>query len=235
MSNCYLGLDLGQTTDYSALTILESQEQLPETVLALRHFMRFPLGTPYPTIVAAVAQLCRSGPLKGRTTLVVDQTGVGRPVVDMFRKSTIPALIVPITITGGHTVSLAQDASYHVPKKDLVSSLRLLLENGRLRIAQKLPGVDVLVRELLNFQVKITASAHETFGAWREGSHDDLVLALALSAWVAEKRLGPNTGLLVCWPPSKAKYLEEDKATCIQRLVREHMLEEDEPERQWWQ
>jgi hypothetical protein len=76
-----------------------------------------------------------------------------------------------------------------VPKKELVNSLRLLLENGRLRIARKLPGVDVLVRELLNFQVKITASAHETFGAWRQGTHDDLVLALALSAWVAEKRV----------------------------------------------
>ncbi len=29
--------------------------------------------------------------------------------------------------------------------------------------------------------------SHETFGAWREGQHDDLVLAAALAGWWAER------------------------------------------------
>jgi hypothetical protein len=37
----------------------------------------------------------------------------------------------------------------------------------------------VLVQELLNFRVKIDPlTAHDSYGCWREGGHDDLVLAL---------------------------------------------------------
>jgi hypothetical protein len=52
----------------------------------------------------------------------------------------------------------------------------------------------VLVREMANFRVKITAAANETFGVWREGQHDDLVLGVALACWWAEHtpRLGPE-------------------------------------------
>ena len=34
--------------------------------------------------------------------------------------------------------------------------------------------------------MKVTESANETFGAWRDGQHDDLVLAIACAAWAAE-------------------------------------------------
>jgi hypothetical protein len=43
------------------------------------------------------------------------------------------------------------------------------------------------VQELLAFRVKVTASANETFEAWRERDHDDLVLAVATAAWVGER------------------------------------------------
>jgi hypothetical protein len=46
-----------------------------------------------------------------------------------------------------------------------------------------LPEAVTLTRELESFQVKITESAHDTYGAWREGAHDDLVLAVALALW----------------------------------------------------
>ncbi len=40
-----------------------------------------------------------------------------------------------------------------------------------------------------NFKVKITTSANETFGAWREGQHDDMVLSVAMAAWLGENYL----------------------------------------------
>jgi hypothetical protein len=61
-----------------------------------------------------------------------------------------------------------------------------LLGHRRLEVAQGLRGRDVLLKELQNFRVKITASANETFGAWREGEHDDLVFACAIGCWVGE-------------------------------------------------
>jgi len=52
-----------------------------------------------------------------------------------------------------------------------------------LKIASQLPEADTLTRKLQNFQVKITGAANDTYGAWREGTHDDLVLAAALALW----------------------------------------------------
>ena len=193
----FLGLDLGQTRDFTALAVLERSPptdagtavEPPE--YALRHLHRFPLGTPYTQIVPAVATLVRSGPL-AESPVVVDQTGVGRAVVDMMRQQI--GWVVPVTITGGHAVTVAEDRSFHVPKKELVTSLQVVMQSRRLRIARTLHDAAVLVRELQQFQVKITAAAHETFGVWREGQHDDLVLAVALACWWAERNppLGEN-------------------------------------------
>jgi hypothetical protein len=187
----FVGLDLGQTTDFSALAVLERPAEADpsgaEPVYALRHLQRFALGTPYTAIVASVAALMAGPPFAGETRLVVDQTGVGRAVVDMLRQAVRSAYLIPITITGGLSVTREPDGSYHVPKKELVTCMQLLFENRRLRIARSLPEADTLVRELQNFQVKITLAAHETFGNWRQGIHDDLVLAVALACWYAEQ------------------------------------------------
>jgi hypothetical protein len=59
------------------------------------------------------------------------------------------------------------------------------LQAGRLQVARRLPLARVLVQELLNFRVRITEAANETFGAG-EGEHDDIVVAVALACWHAE-------------------------------------------------
>jgi hypothetical protein len=89
----YVGLDLGQAHDFTALAVVESaivRSALPRPprVHAVRHLQRFPLGTPYPRIVADVVGLLRQlARLDPRRRLVVDQTGVGRPVVDMLSEA----------------------------------------------------------------------------------------------------------------------------------------------------
>src|SRR6516164_1145167 len=81
-----VGLDLGQTQDFTALAVLERQPLSAGTAatakadFALRHLQRFPLGTPYPAIISAVTTMRKTGPLNG-AALIVDQTGVGRAVV----------------------------------------------------------------------------------------------------------------------------------------------------------
>jgi hypothetical protein len=211
----FVGLDLGQASDFTALAVLERTsspdpsdswgemvrvrqhwsgiEMVPareappkrERSFAIRHLERFPLGTSYPAIIARVVQLCAEPPLTG-ATLVVDQTGVGRAVVDMIRAAGPKARIRPITITAGQAV-VPDGAGWHVPKKELVSVLQVLLQSRRLQVARRLPMASVLVKELESFRVKITTSANETFEAWRERDHDDLVLAVALAAWAGQQ------------------------------------------------
>jgi len=67
-------------------------------------------------------------------------------------------------------------------------SLLVLFQNERLKIAAGLSMADALVGELLNFKVKIDPkTAHDSYAAWREGDHDDLVLSVSLAAWWADR------------------------------------------------
>jgi hypothetical protein len=195
----FVGLDLGQAQDFTALAVLsrprltgrEPPEER-EPAYAVGHLHRFPLGTPYAPVVAAVVELLRAPPLRG-CMFVVDQTGVGRAVVDMLTdamEGRVTCKFCPVTITAGQEVTRSETGQLRVPKKELVGCLQLLLQTRRLRIAQALPDVATLVRELETFRVKITEAANETFGAWRDGQHDDLVLAVGLAAWVGERCLG---------------------------------------------
>jgi len=173
----YSGLDLGQASDFSALVVVESFSAR----LAARHLHRWPLGTPYTGIVADLKAMYAAGPLAG-SSLVIDATGVGRAVVDMVRKGGINATTRAYTITAG-----IQPGDGTVPKKDLVGAVQAMLGQRRIDFAEGLELTPVLVKELEAFRVKVTADRNETFAAWRERDHDDLVLALALAVWYATK------------------------------------------------
>lgn len=191
---CYIsGLDLGQAQDSTALAVLE-RTTVPDPVAAhrtvhhyaVRHLERFPLGTPYPDVCARLKVLFGPPPL-ARSALAVDQTGVGRPVVDLLRRARVGACLRPITITAGHKATPDDGGGWCVPKKELVGVLQVLLQARRIKVPPALPEAPTLVQELLAFRVKVTASANETFEAWRERDHDDLVLAVACAAWVGER------------------------------------------------
>jgi len=66
---------------------------------------------------------------------------------------------------------------------------------GRLKFGKQLKLASVVQRELGTFVEKITPAGNQTFAAdWREGQHDDLVLAVALALWLGEKTFcGPWT------------------------------------------
>ena len=178
------GERVGSKSPYQTIT-----SPVYENHYAARHLERLPIGTPYPAQVARIKEL--SEHLKADTgsapLLVVDQTGVGRPVVDMLRAAELSP--VAVTITGGDAVT--QDGrDYRVPKRDLVSVVQVLLQSDRLKIARALPEASTLTSELLAFKVSISLKGHDSYGndvgLWRENPHDDLVLAVALAAWYGE-------------------------------------------------
>jgi hypothetical protein len=186
-----IGLDLGQAQDFTALALLEAQTGPGgRTYYAVRHLERWQLGTKYSKIVADLAALVISPPL-ARPLLAVDGTGVGRAVVDLFRSARLPAVLMGVTITAGHHVAVDDPGWLSVPKKELVGTLQLLLQSRRLAIASG-PLAHTLAAELATFRIKVTASAQETVDAWRERDHDDLVLAVALAAWLAEEAGPPS-------------------------------------------
>lgn len=206
MSILIAGLDLGQAHDYTALVIAECSgskrmvtsnakdretglpytkkspvEMMPLTQVDVRHIERFPLQTRY----MEIAYMLRSRLLAMRAPryLAVDKTGVGVGVIEMFQELSP----IGITITGGTQVQPSEgQQDYNVPKRDLVSGAQLVLQNRVLRISKGLPHADLLTREMQNFRTKISVGGHDSYEAWREKDHDDLVLALAIAIWTAE-------------------------------------------------
>jgi hypothetical protein len=151
---------------------------------------RWPLGTPYPAIVADVVNFCRL-PVLADACLIIDRTGVGNPVVEMVEDAFRAAAgkgglhghgSASVLITAGHEIGGVPGTNrWNVPKKTLVSALQVVLQGRQRAVSDALPEAAVLTRELQEFRVKITTAGNETFEAWRERSHDDLVLTVALA------------------------------------------------------
>ena len=201
-----LGVDLGQASDFTALTVLERGQRPTgrhkkvvnafggvryppefESTYQVRHLERLPRGTPYPQQVERVTRLVE----QTRSTtgleprLVVDQTGVGRPVVDMLRAAGHKWLAA-VSIHGGDQSTRDGD-DHKLPKRELVSILQVLLQSDRLQVARSLPEADTLTREMLAFKVTLSATGHDSYGNdWRQNPHDDLVLSVALATWLGE-------------------------------------------------
>ena len=213
-TRCFVvGLDLGKKLDYTALVVAERKGSAPATY-DVGTIERFPLGTPYPDIVKYVKALLGKEPfcdlvvsqdvevglLGGRsravnqkkrkcTTLVVDATGVGAPVIDLLRAEGVYP--VPVIIHGGEKVT-SDNEGYSIPKWLLHSEMTVIVETGRLKVAKTLPLGKTLLEELLAWQpTQNAATGHLTFASdWREAPHDDMVFACALACWYGEETWG---------------------------------------------
>jgi len=187
----YVGVDLGQRRDHSAIAVVERRHGGVERLV--RSVVRVPLGTPYPLVVERVRDTVQHDALWGQCALVVDATGVGAPVVEMLRAAQLGCELCAVTITGGDQQLASGQASgriggmprYSVPKRDLMTGVQVLLERGDLRLARQMPGVGSLLRELRDMRVEVTGPGRFRMGAEGAGQHDDLVVALALACWRA--------------------------------------------------
>ena len=143
------------------------------------HLARVPLGTSYVAIAMHMRDLLAR--LPQGTEAIIDQTGVGQAVAEIFKACGVEPICV--TITAGDEVN-GDDRTFRVPKLDLISCVQALLDQRLLKIRRDLPEAEVLVREMQDYTVQYTALGHLTFNA-RSSKHDDVILALALACWRA--------------------------------------------------
>jgi hypothetical protein len=172
-----------------------------ERHLFLRHLERYPLHTRYPKIAKKVAERMADPELITAIRypwdpseyveyiypeLVIDVTGVGTPVTNLFKKHGLKFRKVTVTGEGGSGIA---DGSYQVSKKDLIASLEVPFHTDRLHVAEGLQLWEDLRKELLNYRRKISLKkkGSDPLEYWREGAHDDLLLATALASWWAER------------------------------------------------
>jgi hypothetical protein len=195
----YVGWDIGQSIDPSALCVLNhrvlplnkwitnhdakvtTQERTEH--FDVLHLERLALGTPYPQQIQHVLNLMQREPLQGaRAQLVIDFTGVGRPVFDMCQRAGLKPH--GVLITAGSEVTRSGGTIWHVPKQILISQLEARIHSGELKWASNIADSGALTDELKDFARKVSESGRVTFNA-RSGSHDDLVLSLAIALFAA--------------------------------------------------
>lgn len=185
-----LAADLGQSNDPTAICVMQHrtvqhlhwQGNLTKVSehFDVRHLQRLPLGLSYVDQVHQVAMLLARPPLKDGCAFIIDATGVGRAVADLFNDAGLRP--TQVTITAGNEATAVGERRWHVPKGVLISTLDARLHLGELRFAADLHDAPAMAEELKDFQRKVSAAGRYSYDA-RVGKHDDLVLAVALALW----------------------------------------------------
>ncbi len=197
LKHVILGLDIGKKTDFTVLVVVErwqkygyddfiGKNKVDKPFYKLVHMDRLPLDTPHPVQVTHVSKTMERVQeiYNTKPTLIVDVGSVGESQFDSYKEMGFN--VYGVAIHGGRERTYSKRV-YGVSKADLTAALAVLLENGRLQIADDLPGRDVLVKELMTFSWKQTDTGHFKFEHLKSGDHDDTVLALQVACWYGEK------------------------------------------------
>ncbi|MHB8611196.1 MAG: hypothetical protein ACYDAL_02045 [Candidatus Dormibacteraceae bacterium] len=209
-----LGCDIGQAVDPTAIVVVESYkpeptrpDDRPQVEFLIRWVERVPLGTSYVDVVERIAAVSEQAQLLDRRVLiVVDVTGVGKPIFDMLRRRCrVP--LRGITFTAASDEISPHPHQIRVPKRDLVTALEVVLEGRRLHTHPHIALAEDLRAELQAFEVNLSARGHDSYEAAR-GKHDDLVMALCLAVWWGSRR-GQGSAFIEAWRSTAAKFNQE--------------------------
>ncbi|SRR6266567_219336 len=155
-----------------------------KTEYFIRHITRLPLGMSYPKVAEHIADLlCSPIFARRRVNVLLDVTGVGRPVYDdlcseaKLHEQARRIAIKPITFTHGETYNAKTGL---LGKAFLVSRLQSLLQGERIH-APDTSEVKATIEELKVYEIKVNQDGKDQYGAFKTGKHDDLVTALGLS------------------------------------------------------
>ncbi len=167
----YAGLDLGKHHDPSVLAIVRKEQDK----LSLVHLHRFPLETPYVSVIGYLKTICDRWQIIKKT--IVDQTGVGEYITEDMKNSGLPN-IQGITFTGDTKQEMAQ----HL--KQAMTDRRLLI-----------PYDSNLIAELNLERYELTKEGKiKLFHPL--GTHDDRFWAVAMAAYAARKPPSPAFGFV---------------------------------------
>src|SRR5215217_6608690 len=180
-----VGVDIGQRRDPTAIAVVEQEERRDtETHHMVRHLERLPLGSPYPAVaerVAAVVGGVHTATSGEAPTLYVDATGVGTPIVDVLRAANVGDLARLEAVFFNHgDRRKVERGEVKLGKAWLVSRMQALLQSGLLHLPRTAEA-EVLGKELLDYEIRVTEDANDRYGAFRVGAHDDLVTAVGLA------------------------------------------------------
>lgn len=188
MDKIRIGVDIGQRNDPTAICVMETESNNPDRRFLVRHLERIPLGTEYPKVVSRISEIIqRVSSIGGHsTTVVVDATGVGMPIVDMLsEKIPLTVNLIAVQLVSGSSLTsqfLDKYTLVRLGKRRLVETLQKALRSKRLTLPDNSSvESEALRRELAQYEMRFTERGTDTYGAFKSGSHDDMVTSVALA------------------------------------------------------
>jgi Terminase RNaseH-like domain len=197
-----VGVDVGQLADPSAIAVVRLHPQTSR--LQTLRLERLPLRQPYPQqarrLASLVANLRRYAISEATSpadrtqpiTVLVDVTGIGRATFDLIQEqiTTSNVKIKAVTLTSGSDAT-THGHELHVPKQDLIDTLRRAMEENRLQVPTDSREYRALTSELRTFLGTKVSPTSTATGA-KSGAHDDLVIALSLAVYGANAATRAN-------------------------------------------
>ncbi len=156
------GVDWARYSDYTTIVVMDASSR-PSRVIAIDRFN----GLPWEVQVDRAASFLERYKVN---SVLTDQTSVGDPLLEQLRKR-IWEHDNGMTIEGLNFTNQS--------KREIIDNLVIRLSSGEIAI----PDDEQLIRELQYFEYELTAAGNVKMNA-RPGYTDDLVVALALAAWI---------------------------------------------------
>ncbi len=157
----FVGVDLGQKWDHSAIAVLRKDGD----TVSLVHMKRFKLGTEYGVVLAYLKLLQRT--LQTVHRVYIDRTGVGEFFVEQVIKDGVKNV-------KGIMLSLPE-------KENIMVCMKRTMEKGQLRI----PYDSELINEI-NVERYEQTQTNQTKFSHPNGTHDDRLWALALAIYASK-------------------------------------------------
>jgi hypothetical protein len=191
-----IGIDLGRDSDHSAIAVASVFRRVGAAVdpytgarpvtwqLEVSHLEQVPKSVEYTTVMDRIGRTVRRlghqtpyGYKQPSIQVALDAAGPGSIGAELIRKQQLSISLYPIIITGGEESHALKSGSTSVPRKELLHTLRILVESGALNFSHSLRHRERLVRECAGVKASGTSA-----------DHDDLVIAVALAAWRATRQ-----------------------------------------------
>jgi hypothetical protein len=195
ITDYFIGLDLGRDRDYSAVVILALRQeehgsydhqrlvQPTRRILEVIGLKRIARGTEYVKVVGYVRRLISRlharagwGAAPVRVHLIMDSAGPGQVALELVRAQRMDINFIPAILTAGHEHGRSPSGKTTVPRREIIATLRYLLEVELFRLHREHPHAEILRKEV--------AAVRPDGGQY---AHDDLVIAAALAVWYATR------------------------------------------------
>jgi len=202
ITHYFVAADFGRDRDHSAFATLALRRedagpfdhaklvQPTRPILELGGLHRIPLGTEYLEVVKRLRQIITRrqtaagwGAPPVRVYVVVDAAGPGQVAIELIRAQKLNIWFTPVIMTAAGECGYSASGKLTVPRRELITNLRYLLEVEMLRVHPKLSHKAA-------FEAEIAAVRFDG----RQSAHDDLVIATGLAAFQA-RRIIPD---LIC-------------------------------------